>query len=195
MLKYIQALNTQGLNMTSSESTAPVIEYGLLGLLYQQPQHGYGLFKKIQTNFSLIWRVKLSKLYYLLDKLEDQGLLTPTLVPDDKTPDRKVYHITAEGERVFLDWIQSPVESAREMRISFLARLYFALQIGRNQALTLLAAQDSISQKWLQNLTSQFDEIENQDFITKRVFSYRIGQVQAMLAWLDECKQQIVIEN
>ena len=63
-------------------------EYILLGLLHQQPMHGYDLHKEITSRegIAVIWTVKQSQLYALLDKLETQGLLTSTLVPRRGAP-------------------------------------------------------------------------------------------------------------
>ncbi len=53
------------------------MEYILLGFVAQGPIHGYDLHKKIgePQGIGLIWRIKQSQLYALLDKLEKDGLL------------------------------------------------------------------------------------------------------------------------
>jgi len=169
------------------------IEYILLGLLYQRPEHGYELHKEIQKSQGLshIWRIKSSKLYSLLDRLEKQGLLSSRAVPSEKTPARKEFQLTEEGKRVFLDWIQIPVDSARHMRIVFHARLYFALKLGEEYAIKLIAVQREECQGWVESMRAQLMTLENPDFITGQVFTYRINQVVAMLNWLDDCEKGI----
>ena len=169
------------------------IEYILLGLLYQNPTHGYELHKAIQASQGLshIWRVKPSKLYSLLDRLEGQGLLASRAIPSERTPGRKEFHLTQDGERVFLDWIQSPVASGRHMRLVFHAKLYFALRIGDAPALRLIEAQSQECHGWVGSMEAQLSELESPDFTTKQVFSYRINQVKAMLDWLSDCDKRI----
>ena len=68
--------------------SALTIEYALLGLLYQQPRHGYEIYQELlaEDGLSLVWRLKQSHLYALLAKLEQQNYVTATL--DHKTPAR-----------------------------------------------------------------------------------------------------------
>lgn len=169
------------------------IEYILLGLLYHHPKHGYELHKEIEESQALsqIWRIKSSKLYSLLDRLQKQGLLSSRPVPSQKTPSRKEFLLTDRGERVFLDWIQTPVESGRHMRLVFHARLYFALQMGEKQALNLIAVQREECRGWIERMRAQLVTFENPDFTTQQVFTYRINQVEAMLAWLDDVEKSI----
>ncbi|MGD8457089.1 MAG: PadR family transcriptional regulator [Anaerolineales bacterium] len=169
------------------------IEYILLGLLYRAPKHGYELNKELKSNQGLshIWRVKPSKLYSLLDRLENQGLLSSRAVPSQKAPDRKEFQLTAEGERVFIDWVRTPVDSARHMRLVFHARLFFALELGEDKAIKLIDAQREECRGWIDSLRARLVALENPDFITGQVFTYRINQVVAMLNWLDDCEKHI----
>jgi PadR family transcriptional regulator AphA len=169
------------------------IEYILLGLLYHNPKHGYELHKEIEESQALshIWRIKSSKLYSLLDRLEKQGLLSSRAVPSQKSPTRKEFRLTEEGECIFLDWIQSPVESGRHMRLVFHARLYFALEMGEEQALKLITTQREECRRWVESMRVQLMAFENPGFTTQQVFTYRINQVEAMLAWLDGVEKSI----
>jgi PadR family transcriptional regulator AphA len=169
------------------------IEYILLGLLYHHPEHGYELHKEIEKSQGLshIWRIKPSKLYSLLVRLEKQGLLSSRAVPSEKAPARKEFRLTKEGERVFLDWVRTPVESARHMRIVFHARLFFALQMGEEQAIKLIAVQREECREWVESMRAQLVTFANPDFTTQQVFIYRINQIETMLNWLDDCEKQI----
>lgn len=169
------------------------IEYILLGLLYQHPRHGYELHKEIKDSRGLshIWRIKPSKLYSLLDRLEKQGLLSSRSIPADKTPARKEFQLTHEGERVFLQWMQTPVASGRHMRLVFHARLFFALQMGEEQALNLIAVQREECRGWIESMHAQLVAFENPDFSMQQVFTYRINQVEAMLGWLGDVEKSI----
>jgi PadR family transcriptional regulator AphA len=169
------------------------IEYILLGLLFHDPKHGYELHKEIKESQGLshIWRIKPSKLYSLLDRLEIQGLLLSRSVPSEKTPARKEFQLTQEGETVFLDWIQAPVGSGRHMRLVFHARLFFAMKIGEEQAINLISVQRDECREWVESMQAQLAAFENPDFTTGQVFTYRINQVEAMLDWLDDCESHI----
>ncbi len=169
------------------------LEYILLGILWEQPLHGYALFQKLKENreLSRIWQVKRSKMYYLLEKLEEKGLLSSELVKTPSHPDRKMYRLTTRGQREYQSWVCSPVESGRHMRIAFLSRLYFALREGEEQALALIERQITLSESWIESLENQLNALQDPDFITQEIFQFRIGQVGAMLDWLRSCIEGI----
>src|SRR5438093_383044 len=51
------------------------VEHALLGFLQQQPMHGYEIYQHLAglAGLGLVWQVKQSHLYALLDKLEADG--------------------------------------------------------------------------------------------------------------------------
>jgi len=83
----------------AKKSSAHTLEYILLGLINEQPAHGYELYNRLHNTpeLSLIWQIKRSKLYYLLDKLETEGLLSVSVSSQGTYPDRKVYQLTSRG--------------------------------------------------------------------------------------------------
>ena len=92
------------------------LEYALLGFLYQQPMHGYEIHQKLLTDngLGLVWQLKQSQLYALLEKLEQRNLITATLQPQDARPPRKVLALTPAGQKAFEDWLQVPVPRGRK---------------------------------------------------------------------------------
>lgn len=177
----------------TEDTTQLTLEYILLGLIREQPLHGYALFKKVQATpeLSLIWHVKRSKLYYLLEKLESEGFLEMEVSEDESYPDRKMYHLTGKGEQVFQQWIRSPVKSGRHVRVAFLSKLYFAHRQSRREAVQLIRDQLETCQAWLSSLTDQLASEPDADFISRQVFAFRIGQVEAMITWLERCQEEL----
>lgn len=175
---------------------ALTLEYILLGLLQEDPDHGYALFEKVQNTpeLSLIWQVKRSKLYYLLDKLAGEGLLSSSVLAQEDYPDRKVYQLTEEGNSAFEEWLTSPVLTSRYVRIAFLSKLYFALQRDGREAVGLIETQREVCQGWLMNLEKEHEQVDEGDFISQQVYLFRIGQIKAMISWLDNCHKRILEE-
>lgn len=169
------------------------LEYILLGLLREEPRHGYALFQALSENpaLSRIWHVKRSKVYYLLDSLTERDLILFRVEHHTDQPDRKVFQVTDRGRDEFLSWMVSPVASGRHVRIGFLSRLHFALREGEDYALQLIEKQKARCQSWKTNLADQLTELAAVDFITQQTFRFRIGQVDAMLKWLQECQEKI----
>ena len=63
-------------------------EYILLGFLHQQSGYGYDIYKELNglVGLALVWHVKQSQLYALLDKLEMDGLLKSAIRDRRPTP-------------------------------------------------------------------------------------------------------------
>jgi DNA-binding PadR family transcriptional regulator len=175
------------------KSSAFTLEYILLGMIHEQPAHGYALFEQLKDTpeLSLIWHVKRSKLYYLLEKLETDGFIQSSLESDGPYPDRKVYHLTSQGMEALQKWIYSPVPSSRYVRLAFLSKLYFVLQEGREKAVDLLNRQMEICQGWVNSLQKQHQALAENDFISSQVYLFRIGQIKAMLKWLENCQENL----
>jgi PadR family transcriptional regulator, regulatory protein AphA len=174
-------------------SSPLTLEYVLLGLLEQQPMHGYDLYRQLSEmeGIPLIWNLKQSMLYALLDKLEENGLLACTIIPGETRPSRKQYHLTQNGKTAFHTWMQSPVLHGRDMRQDFLARLYFACQSGEKTTQNLIQLQKQACLDWLNNFNNQFAEIGAQSTFDRYVVSFRIAQVKGMLEWLETCEQDL----
>lgn len=166
------------------------LEFVLLGLLEQRAMHGYDLYKALNRleGVGIVWRVKQSKLYALLERLAAGGLLAGKMVPGENRPDRREYALTAEGRARFEAWRSSPVEHMRDVRQEFLARLYFALLAGQGAAHSLIEAQRAACRGWLDDLTLQSGALAEDQLYETMVFRYRISQAEALLDWLGVCE-------
>ena len=193
MKKFSQYLYSQYLNSMAKKSSAHTLEYILLGLIREEPAHGYALYEKLRSTaeLSLIWQVKRSKLYYLLDKLETDELLISSIKSQSPYPDRKVYQITDQGNEILEKWMYSPVRSSRYVRLAFLSKLFFVIRQDQELADGLVTKQIEVAQGWLENLERQYNDLEKTEFINSQVFLFRIGQINAMLEWLNHLRDNI----
>ena len=176
-----------------SRSQAPLsLEYILLGFLCENPIHGYDLYKKIShfEGIALVWHIKQSQLYALLDRLENDGLLTSTMIPGEAHLLRKEYQVTPLGRQSFLAWVTCPVGHGRDMRQEFLAKLYFAEKSGTEAALELIDEQKTVCGDWLASLQINYANTGDEQRYERMIFQYRISQTQAMLEWLDYCRAE-----
>lgn len=171
------------------------IEYALLGFLVQQPRHGYEIYQQLlaEDGLGLVWRLKQSQLYALLTKLEQQGYITATLEPQDARPPRKMLQLTAAGREVFLDWLRSPVPQGRKMRLEFMAKLYFARLVEPAAVASLIDGQRDVCREWQASLQDQANALAKDHPFAGLVHQFRLGQVEAMLNWLDICERALPV--
>jgi hypothetical protein len=95
-----------------------------------------------------------------------------------------VYALTPEGKAALDAWLHAPVEHGRDFRLEFLAKLYFAQQEGEATLRALFEAQRSLCQRWLAQQQAALDALEPGAF-EWLVYRFRLGQVQAIVEWLD----------
>ncbi len=169
------------------------MEYALLGFFRQQPRHGYELYQQFSDPAGLwqVWRLKQSQFYALLAKLEAAGYLSATLHPQDARPPRKMFHLTPAGQTAFLAWVKSPVAHARQIRMEFLTKLYFAQQEGDEVVQQLIAQQKVICRTWLAQHQAQAQSAQQQPGFSHFVTQFRLSQLESILAWLETCEQTV----
>jgi DNA-binding PadR family transcriptional regulator len=165
------------------------IELGLLGYLRPGPLHGYQIHQRLQEQDGpgLVWRIKQARLYAHLGKLEEAGFLQSSMQPQETRPTRRVYRLTKEGREVYDQWMVTTVSTPRQIRQEFMVKLYFAQRESPQTVITLLDNQLSACQNWLEMYQQQLKAAPEGSF-RWRVHQYRIGQIQATLAWLQWLK-------
>jgi PadR family transcriptional regulator, regulatory protein AphA len=169
----------------------------LLGLLSRQRMHGYDLYKELARleGVGMVWRIKQSMIYAILDRLEREGLVEGQRVQAETRPDRKEYQLTPAGKAVFLKWVSNPVQHGREMRQDFMARLYFARFVSQKTVMNLLTEQHSACKQWLEDFDAAYSKLNDDQIFEKLVMQFRIQQTEAMLKWLDSCSNQQLPEG
>jgi len=170
------------------------IEHALLGFLRQQPMHAYEIHQTLlrAEALGLVWHLKQSLVYVMLERLEAEGYVTASLEPQGSRPPRKILHLTLDGQAAFARWLVAPVAHGRDFRLEFLAKLYFARQDDQVSATTLIAAQQAACRNWLADLdlqTAPLSEAREYDWL---VLQFRIGQIEAIVAWLDICAAAVI---
>lgn len=169
------------------------IETSILGFLYEQPMHGYDLFKEISdlSGIGIVWKVKMGKLYAMLHRLESNGWINPEITQEGNRPQRTQYSITAEGKRVFDEWLVTPIQHGRDFRILFLLKLYFAIRKSKKNAQKLLAEQISECKQWIDSFNDQEKESKDKKDFNMVVVNFRKSQVNGYVDWLKWCQKNI----
>ena len=173
------------------------LEVSLLGFIYQQPMHGYDLFKQISdlSGIGIVWHVKMGKLYSMLHRLEDNGWVSSKTTQEGNRPPRTQYAITKDGKKVFDGWVKSAVESGRDFRITFLLKLFFSMEKGKDVAHELITNQENACQNWLADFEERLTAVSDPEDFRKIVLNFRKSQINGYIDWLNWCKIQIIVEE
>ncbi|MGD8226923.1 MAG: PadR family transcriptional regulator [Desulfobacteraceae bacterium] len=166
------------------KKTRPTTEYALLGAIMCGPEYGYEIMQFLKASLASIWYVSPSQLYTLLRKLERQGLLRSAIETQETRPSKRVFSLTAAGEKSFLAWLHSPTAHVRDLRIEFLAKLFFFHHLSLKGANELVEAQIMHLQK-LRGRIQKKGERERNPY-EKLVLRFRLRTLDAWCRWLIE---------
>ncbi len=100
-------------------------EFLFLGLLNEGPKHGYQLKKQIREASSNFSGLKTFSIYYPLQKMLKNGLVTQSKVKEGKRPEKYVYKITARGNKEFKKLLKENILTVERPYFSLDLSLYF----------------------------------------------------------------------
>ena len=170
--------------MEQSGSSLPV-QFAALGFLCERPLHGYELAQSIERGLGALWRVATSQLYAVLHRLEASGLATSRTEEVDARPARTVYDITRQGEAALEQWLREPVAHLRDMRVEFLAKIYFLRRHSSERVDDLINAQMGLLREAESGIRSR-DGVQSDDRgFGALVASFRQHRMESMVTWLE----------
>ncbi|MBN1883060.1 MAG: helix-turn-helix transcriptional regulator [Deltaproteobacteria bacterium] len=112
----------------------------LMGLLMRGPNHGYNLRKIIEEELSSLINVDNTSIYYTLNKLEKEGLVTHDTISDTKRPQKNLYTLSDRGKREFKDLLLTNMSNNKRPLLNIDISLYFIDMIDRNEAVGRLTS-------------------------------------------------------
>lgn len=163
-------------------------EYPLLGLLIQQPAHGYSLHQRLTTDLGQIWRISLSQVYNILKRLETHEFIIGRTQEHVGTPARRLFEATPKGVKRFDEWLFTPSgSSVRAIRVEFLTRLYFAMAKNKEQSSRIIDEQVRESSKRLEIMKGALDLLPLDQTFNRIALELRVRQLESILDWLPQC--------
>jgi len=166
------------------------LEQALLGFLMQGPAHGYDLDQRVKGELGQVWYMGISNIYAALQRLEDAGYVQSEVEIQTGRPSRKVIRIAPSGREHFLDWVRSPVPAVRDIRVEFIAKLFFLHGLRLDGMDHLISAQQAFCQEQRERLEQAIARCSADDF-HRLVLLFRKGQIEAILQWLQTCREEL----
>ncbi len=119
-----------------------------LGSLCLKDFSGYEIKKLFESAFNHFYSASYGSIYPSLSKLLDEGLVTVSIQPGDKHPDKKIFSVTSEGREQFIKELAAtpPVE---QMRSGFLMLMFFAHLLDTPRLIEIL---DQIEQQYAEEI-------------------------------------------
>jgi DNA-binding PadR family transcriptional regulator len=164
-------------------------EMALLGLLYEAPGHGYDLHRRVVTDLGQVWHLSQSQAYSILKRLEMRGEISMEEVLQEKLPPRQLLHITEQGRRHFLEWLDTPSGgSTRAIRMEFVTRVYFLKMYLPEKLIPAFERQRSEIEVHIRRLKTIYIDLPAEQIYNRMSLNMRLKQLRLVLEWLDECR-------
>jgi DNA-binding PadR family transcriptional regulator len=100
-------------------------EYAVLGLLTHGEKSGYDLRKAAERSVGYFWTPAKSRIYAILPRLVDAGLVRRRDVAQASRPDKQLYRLTAKGEEALRRWVAEGELEAETSRNTLLVKVFF----------------------------------------------------------------------
>ena len=155
----------------------------ILGLIAEMPRHGYELEGLIEERAMREWtRIGFSSIYYVLGKLEKQGLILGQI--PETVRSRKRYELTENGRRVLIDQTLAALKTVQPTYPSLLLGMIHMAALSREQALDALRVrQNALSEEITRLKDIHFAQQPLPDFVDL-VFEYSIDQLKTEANWI-----------
>ncbi|SFD03386.1 PadR family transcriptional regulator [Clostridium uliginosum] len=103
-------------------------KYALLGVLSLMSGSGYDIKKFCDSSIGHFWNENYGHIYPVLQKMEQEGLITKQVEQTEGRPSKNVYSITEEGSEELEKWLMLPVEH-EPVRSELLLKIFWSTNI------------------------------------------------------------------
>lgn len=135
--------------------------YGILGFLSYGTMSGYDLVKAFGSSLEFFWHAQNSHIYLELKKLEQKGYISGEVVVQSDRPNKRLYSITKEGRKSFLDWLaEGPGEEATQFKSAFLMKVFFGGNLTPAQSIEMIGKFKRDCEEYLEQMASVPGSIE-----------------------------------
>ncbi|MDQ4078571.1 MAG: PadR family transcriptional regulator [Chloroflexota bacterium] len=163
--------------------------HAILGLLLQQPLHGYDIDGEFDKGLRRICHVNISQIYAYLKSMEGRGWVESETVYQKSNPPKKVFHVTEKGRAEMERWLHKPVETNRQMRDELLTKVYFCSILSPEKLATLVEEQLEIQKAWLDDIRARSQRAEK--FLQTVMLEAGLRHAEADYEWLLWLREQL----
>ncbi len=163
------------------------VRYALLGLIAQQPRHGYELHAAFTAlvGGKETWDVKPAQIYTTLARLAESGLVAEESVEKEGGPEKHVYAITPAGEAELRAWFNSGVLDAH-LHDEFYVKLMVGLALDEVDARRILQVQRTALYRELHRITAQRQTIDPKTALAQiLLLDKTVMHLEADLRWIE----------
>jgi DNA-binding PadR family transcriptional regulator len=165
-----------------------MLELAILGLLKDQPMHGYQLSRELGESLGGFWRVSYGSLYPTLRRLERDGAVEVLPASQQRGGGRRkhVYRVTPAGESLFFDLLQEAPHDNSSEDTRFRVRLAFFRYLPPETRIRLLERRRAYLEDRLSTIRTSLRAARARvDDYTLALMEHGRSATESDIEWLD----------
>jgi DNA-binding PadR family transcriptional regulator len=159
----------------------------ILGLLLRGPLHGYEIHRIVRAHGALYADLKKANLYYLLDRLHQDGALTVRAEPGARGArgERLIYTLTDQGRARFFDLLRAILRSFDPVHTGVDVAVVFLAQLPPAEALALLQERRQVVGARRAQVAAELGDLTVGTVWSAIAADHLLSLIDAEQAWLD----------
>ncbi|HLV97083.1 MAG TPA: PadR family transcriptional regulator [Ktedonobacterales bacterium] len=166
------------------------LRYGILGLLAEEPLHGYQIKSRFEALLGRAWEVNIGQVYSTLQRLERDGLIEAVGERGDRG--KLAYTLTAPGRTQLEAWLTEPETEPAYLRDALFLKLLLLRRLAKGNVAVFIARQQRVYLQRLRDLAA-LERQARQDGRVDLVLLTKgaILHTEADMKWLDACVEEL----
>src|SRR6266849_6357557 len=168
------------------EEKALSLKYGVMGLLAEEPLHGYEVKNRFESMLGGTWEVNIGQIYTTLQRLERDGLVQPV-----GERGKLLYRLSPGCKKALDEWLGQPDAGPQQLHEDIYVKLLLATRIANGDLQGLLARQKRTYLQRLRDL-NRLEERARRDgrIDLARLVRGALLHTEADLKWMDELSSE-----
>jgi len=165
------------------------LKYGVLGLLAEEPLHGYEVKNRFESMLGGTWEVNIGQIYTTLQRLERDGLVRPVGHRGDRG--KLLYELSESGRDALDAWLTEPDLGPQRLHEEIYVKLLLATRLANGDLGPLLARQKRAYLQLLRDL-NQLEDRARRDGRNDlaRLVRGALLHTEADIKWIDELSER-----
>jgi DNA-binding PadR family transcriptional regulator len=166
------------------------LKFGILGLLTEEPLHGYQVKSRFESMLGGTWEVNIGQIYSTLQRLERDGLVEAVGERGDRG--KLAYRLTEPGHRELEHWLAEPEAEPQLLREDLFVKLLLLYRLGNRNLHELLLRQRRVFLQRLRDL-AELERRARADGRDDLVLLAKGAAIhtEADIKWLDLCLEEL----